>query len=138
MAVDGITPEELARGKGQLRGGLVLGLEDSASRMSRLGKAELVYDELLTIDEVMARIDAVTLEEVREIAAELFTKPEILAIVGPSLTTRRGAVRFASPAVQASSRTTPAQAAAHNTLVNVPMMNRSAAPVRSWLRTFDS
>ena len=84
VAVDGITPEELARGKGQLRGGLVLGLEDSASRMSRLGKAELVYDELLTIDEVMARIDGVTLEEVREIAAELFTKPEILAIVGPA------------------------------------------------------
>ena len=36
-----------ARGKGQLRGGLVLGLEDSGSRMSRIGKAELVYDELL-------------------------------------------------------------------------------------------
>jgi predicted Zn-dependent peptidase len=84
VAADGITAEELARGKGQLRGGLVLGLEDSASRMSRLGKAELVYDELLTIDEVMARIDGVTLEEVREIAAELFTKPEILAIVGPA------------------------------------------------------
>jgi predicted Zn-dependent peptidase len=84
VAADGITAEELARGKGQLRGGLVLGLEDSASRMSRLGKAELVYDELLTIDEVMARIDAVTLEEVREIATELFTKPEILAVVGPA------------------------------------------------------
>jgi predicted Zn-dependent peptidase len=84
VAAGGITAEELARGKGQLRGGLVLGLEDSASRMSRLGKAELVYDELLTIDEVMARIDAVTLEEVREIAAELFTKPEILAVVGPA------------------------------------------------------
>ena len=48
---DGITAEELARGKGQLRGGLVLGLEDSASRMSRIGKAELVHDELLGIDE---------------------------------------------------------------------------------------
>jgi len=84
VAADGITAEELARGKGQLRGGLVLGLEDSGSRMSRLGKAELVYDELLTIDEVMARIDGVTLEEVRAIAAELFARPEILAVVGPS------------------------------------------------------
>ena len=46
------TDEELARGKGQLSGGLVLGLEDSGSRMSRLGKAELVDDELLSIDEV--------------------------------------------------------------------------------------
>ena len=84
VARDGITAEELARGKGQLRGGLVLGLEDSASRMSRIGKAELVHDELLSIDEVMARIDAVTLEEVRSIAADVFARPEILAVVGPS------------------------------------------------------
>ena len=53
-------------------------------RMSRLGKAELVHDELLGIDEVLARIDAVTLEDVREVAAEVFGAPEILAIVGPS------------------------------------------------------
>ncbi|MEP9364553.1 pitrilysin family protein [Nocardioides sp. CN2-186] len=84
VARDGISAEELARGKGQLRGGLVLGLEDSASRMSRIGKAELVHDELLSIDEVMARIEGVTLEEVRSIAAEVFTRPEILAVVGPS------------------------------------------------------
>jgi predicted Zn-dependent peptidase len=84
VATSGITAEELARGKGQLRGGLVLGLEDSASRMSRLGKAELVHDELLSIDEVMDRIDAVTLEDVRDVAAHVFTKPEILAVVGPS------------------------------------------------------
>ena len=83
VAADGITAEELARGKGKLRGGLVLGLEDSGSRMSRIGKAELVYDELLSIDEVMARIDGVTLEEVRAIAAELFTRAEVLAVVGP-------------------------------------------------------
>jgi predicted Zn-dependent peptidase len=84
VATHGITAEELARGKGQLRGGLVLGLEDSASRMSRIGKADLVHDELLSLDEVIARIDAVTLEEVREVAAEVFSRPEVLAIVGPA------------------------------------------------------
>lgn len=84
VARDGITAEELARGKGQLRGGLVLGLEDSASRMSRIGKAELVHDQMLSIDEVMHRIDSVTLDEVRDIAREVFGRPEILAIVGPS------------------------------------------------------
>jgi len=83
VAADGLTEEEVERGKGQLRGGLVLGLEDSGSRMSRLGKAELVYDELLSLDEVMARIDAVTGDEVRAVAAELFCQPEILAVVGP-------------------------------------------------------
>jgi predicted Zn-dependent peptidase len=84
VAAHGIGAEELARGKGQLRGGLVLGLEDSGSRMSRLGKAELVHDELLSIDEVMARIDAVTLDEIREVAADVFGGPEILALVRPA------------------------------------------------------
>ena len=84
IADDGITEEELERGKGQLRGGLVLGLEDSGSRMSRLGKAELVYDELLSLDEVIARVDAVTRDDVRAVAHVLFTQPEILAVVGPS------------------------------------------------------
>lgn len=84
VAAEGISEDELVRGKGQLRGGLVLGLEDSGSRMSRLGKAELVYDELLGIDEVMARIDAVTLDDVRAIAADVFGRREILAVVGPA------------------------------------------------------
>ncbi|MBZ5741082.1 M16 family metallopeptidase [Nocardioides mangrovi] len=84
VARDGITAEELERGKGQLRGGLVLGLEDTASRMSRIGKAELVHDELLAIDEVLARIEGVTLEEVRDVAAELLSRPEVLAVVGPA------------------------------------------------------
>jgi predicted Zn-dependent peptidase len=83
IAQDGIDADELGRGKGQLRGGLVLGLEDSASRMTRLGKSELVDDELLGIDEVLRRIDAVTLDEVRVLAGQLFSQPEILAVVGP-------------------------------------------------------
>jgi predicted Zn-dependent peptidase len=83
IARDGIDLDELTRGKGQLKGGLVLGLEDSASRMTRLGKSELVDDELLSIDEVLARVDAVTLDDVRTLAAQLFSQPELLAIVGP-------------------------------------------------------
>lgn len=84
VAAHGLTEDELSRGKGQLRGGLVLGLEDSASRMIRLGKAELVHDELLDIDDVLKRIDAVTLDEVSEVAAEVFARKEILAVVGPA------------------------------------------------------
>ena len=89
VAADGITQEELDRGKGQLKGGLVLGLEDSGARMSRLGKAELVYDELLSIDEVIERVDAVTLEDVQTIGSDLFSQPEILAIVWPAGRRRR-------------------------------------------------
>ena len=85
VAADGITDEELERGKGQLKGGLVLGLEDSGSRMSRLGKAELVYDELLSIDEVIDRIDAVTARRrAPRSPGTLFTQPELLAVVGPT------------------------------------------------------
>lgn len=84
VAAHGITEEELVRGQGQLRGGLVLGLEDSGSRMARIGKAELVHHELLGIDEVMDRIQSVTLEEVQAVAAQVFAQPEILAVVGPA------------------------------------------------------
>lgn len=83
VAEEGITQEELDRGKRQLKGGVVLGLEDSGSRMSRLGKADLIQGELLSVDEVLARIDAVTLEDVRSLARELFTQAEVAAVVGP-------------------------------------------------------
>ncbi len=83
MAGEGITLEELQRGQGQLRGGLVLGLEDSVSRMARVAKAELLYDELPSIDEVIRRIDAVTLDDVRTLAAQLFSQRQTLAVVGP-------------------------------------------------------
>lgn len=83
VAASGITDEELARGKGHMRGGLVLGLEDPSARMSRLAKAELVYGELPSIDELLARIDAVTLDDVRELAAQVLSVPPALAVVGP-------------------------------------------------------
>ncbi|WP_035856922.1 insulinase family protein [Cryptosporangium arvum] len=82
-AAGGITDEEVRRGKGMLRGASVLGLEDTYSRMSRIGKAELVHGNILSLDEVLARIDAVTPEDVRTLAAELFTRPASLSVVGP-------------------------------------------------------
>nr|WP_231123949.1 pitrilysin family protein [Nocardioides sambongensis] len=84
LAEQGISAEELARGKGQLRGGMALGLEDSGARMMRLGKGELVHTETLGIDEVLARIEAVTLDDVRAVAAAVLSGPELLAVVGPS------------------------------------------------------
>jgi predicted Zn-dependent peptidase len=79
----GLTDAELARGKGQVRGSIVLGLEDPSSRMSRLGKSELVYPRLEPVDEVIAAIDAVTHDDIRAIAAEILTRPKALAVVGP-------------------------------------------------------
>jgi predicted Zn-dependent peptidase len=80
---EGLTDAELDRGKGQVRGGMVLGLEDPSSRMTRLGKSELVYPDLEPVDELIAAIDAVTHDDVRAIAAEILTRPKALAVVGP-------------------------------------------------------
>jgi predicted Zn-dependent peptidase len=79
----GLTDGELERGKGQVRGGIVLGLEDPSSRMTRLGKAELVYPCLEPVDDVLAAIDAVTHDDIRAIASEVLTRPKVLAVVGP-------------------------------------------------------
>jgi predicted Zn-dependent peptidase len=83
LADEGITADELRRGKGQLRGGLVLSLEDSGSRMSRIAKAELLYDELPSIDEVLRRVEDVTLEDVNALGRSLFAQDQTLAVVGP-------------------------------------------------------
>jgi predicted Zn-dependent peptidase len=82
-AAEGITAEEVARSRGQLKGSLVLGLEDTGSRMSRLGKSELSYGEYLPVRAVLARLDAVDQAQVRDVAAELFGQETCLAVVGP-------------------------------------------------------
>jgi predicted Zn-dependent peptidase len=79
----GLTDAELARGKGQVRGSIVLGLEDPSSRMSRLGKSELVYPRLEPVEEVLASIDAVSHDDIRAVAADILTRPKALAVVGP-------------------------------------------------------
>jgi len=79
----GLTDAELARGKGQLRGSIVLGLEDPSSRMSRLGKSELVYPQLEPVEEILASIEAVTHDDVRQVAADILAQPKALAVVGP-------------------------------------------------------
>lgn len=83
LADGGITDSELRRSQGQLRGGLVLGLEDSSSRMTRLGKSELTYGELLSVDEALERVLAVTRADVQALAQELASRPRTTVRVGP-------------------------------------------------------
>lgn len=90
VVANGITESELKRGKGQLKGGMVLGLEDTGARMTRIAKAELVTGELPSIDEALSRIDAVTPADVASVAEQLFSQPATLAVVGPF----KGAKRF--------------------------------------------
>ncbi|WP_347110584.1 pitrilysin family protein [Paenarthrobacter sp. S56] len=83
LASDGITEDELRKAVGQLSGGIVLALEDTGSRMSRLGRAELVSGEFQDIDETLSRIRAVTVDEVKELARELAAAPRTITVVGP-------------------------------------------------------
>ncbi|MFI6363677.1 M16 family metallopeptidase [Nocardia sp. NPDC050630] len=88
IAANGITDAECARAKGSLRGGLVLGLEDSASRMNRIGRSELSYGNHRSVSETLARIDAVTTEEVSAIARTLLARPFAASVAGPYRRTR--------------------------------------------------
>src|SRR5699024_5035728 len=78
IAREPVTADELARGIGQVSGNLVLGLEDSGARMARLGRAEITLGELTTVDENLARVGAVTAEQVRDLAADLAAQPRHL------------------------------------------------------------
>ena len=83
VAREGITEQECRIAKGSLRGGLVLGLEDSASRMNRLGRNELNYGEHRDLSRSLAQIDAVTLDEVNRVARTVLTRRYGAAILGP-------------------------------------------------------
>jgi predicted Zn-dependent peptidase len=75
------TAEELERAKENIKGRVVLSLESTTSRMNRLGSFILSGIPVLSVDEVLDRIDAVTLDDVAELARELFI-PERLSAAG--------------------------------------------------------
>lgn len=79
----GIKAEELDRAREAMKGHLVLGLENTSSRMMRLGRSELGGVEILSIDELIARFEAVTRDDVLRVARETLGGPRTLAIVGP-------------------------------------------------------
>ena len=83
VADNGMTHEEIDRAKGAVRGSLVLSQEDSGSRMSRIGKNEIVYGQVMDFDDILKRIAAVSTEDIREIAGEFLVKTPTLALVGP-------------------------------------------------------
>ncbi len=83
VARDGITEDECRIAKGSLRGGLVLGLEDSGSRMSRIGRSELNYGTHRTIEHTLRQIERVTLDEVNTVARRLLNKRYGAAVLGP-------------------------------------------------------
>jgi predicted Zn-dependent peptidase len=77
----GITKEELDRTKAQLKGSMMLGMENIPNRMIRLGSSELYFGELIALDEIVKNIDAVTRDQVQEIAAGLFSEDRFATVI---------------------------------------------------------
>lgn len=100
LAEHGVTPEELGRAAGQLGGASALALEDSDTRMSRLGRAELTLGEFQDLDEALRRIALVTVDDVRALAADLVSRPFSVVAVGA---TDDAALSGAADAVSATS-----------------------------------
>jgi predicted Zn-dependent peptidase len=75
------TPEELERAKENLKGRVLLALESTGARMSRLGSEILAETPLLSLDDVVREIDAVTIEDLEALATELWD-PERLSVAG--------------------------------------------------------
>jgi predicted Zn-dependent peptidase len=80
----GVDEDELERAKEHVKGRMVLGLESTAARMSRCGRAILFDVPLLSLDELLARVDAVSQDELAELASELYDPSRFsAACIGP-------------------------------------------------------
>ena len=77
----------MSRACGQLSGASALALEDSDTRMSRLGRSEITLGEFSDLDESLRRLNLVTASEVKELAEELVSRPLSIAVVGTVDTT---------------------------------------------------
>jgi predicted Zn-dependent peptidase len=98
LLADGITAEELDRARDHVKGRVVLSLESTTSRMNRLGSSVLADMPVLTVDEVVERIDAVTLEDVSALARELYAPARLSAAgIGGDEAVFRGALEPVAP-----------------------------------------
>jgi predicted Zn-dependent peptidase len=83
MGETGLTARELTVAKGHLRAETLLSLEDSGARMSRIGSSLLLHGHVLEVDEVLSKVDAVTLDDVAAVADTLAGETRTLSVVGP-------------------------------------------------------
>lgn len=103
LRTDGVSGEELQRGKEHVKGRMVLGLEATAARMSRISRSILYGVPLLSLDEMLARVDAVTGADLAELAQELYAPAGLsAACIGPSESRFRDALESVSPQLSAA------------------------------------
>jgi predicted Zn-dependent peptidase len=95
---DAVPTAELQRAKDHLKGRLVLGTESPGTRMNRLGRAVVTNSEMLTIDEIIDRVDQVRAEDLQALAAE-FWQPETMSVaaIGPNTNLIRSGIAKVTP-----------------------------------------
>ncbi len=82
---EGVTAEELARAKEHLKGSLMLSLESTSSRMTRIAKQELYFGQYFTLDEILAAVDQVNADAIRDLIDQLLGRtPLSLVALGPA------------------------------------------------------
>ena len=100
VAGGNVRPGELERSKENLKGRLLLSMESTSNRMSRLGKSLVTETELLSLEELIERIDAVTADDVAALAGELLSLDRLSAAgIGPSEARFKAAVQRVNPAL---------------------------------------
>jgi predicted Zn-dependent peptidase len=100
LAAGNVRPEELARAKENLKGRLLLSLESTANRMTRLGKSLVTGIPLLTVEEIVERLEAVSGADVAELAGELLAMGKLSAAgIGPDEGRFREAVERVNPSL---------------------------------------
>jgi predicted Zn-dependent peptidase len=83
VAEKGLSPDEFDRAKGHMRGSLVLSQEDPGGRMSRLGKSEISHGEILTVNQLLSRITAVTPDDAMRATERVLSQPMTTTVLGP-------------------------------------------------------
>ncbi len=83
VAEKGLTDQELDRAKSHMRGSMVLSLEETSARMSRVAKSEIAHGEVIGLDDVLERIDAVSADDARKVAEEVLRRPRAVTVIGP-------------------------------------------------------
>lgn len=83
IAASGVLPEELDRVRQAAKGHLVLGMESTRMRMTRLGQNDVTGGEILSADEIVERFDSVTMDDLKRVSGEVLDREKVLAVIGP-------------------------------------------------------
>lgn len=83
LTTEDVSDRELAVAKGHVKGSIALSLEDSAGRMTRIGRSQLIHGHVMDFDELAARTDAVSQADIRRVIDRVMAGERVLSVVGP-------------------------------------------------------